>query len=379
MKGSIQKRVGARETSWYAKYDYLDPVTGKRIHRRVSASTRKECESKLRVAIAAAESGRSLTFDKQAVREFVDQWLASIEHSVRPSTHRRYSDVMRKHVIPALGTVHLSKLSPAHLQDLYTNLLKQGLSPTTVNLLHVTLHGALKQALRWGMIERNPCDLVDPPRRVTPETITWSVDQTRKVLTIGDSGEYAALWRLALMCGMRRGELLGLKWDDVDLDRGTLAVRRTLSRGSGGTWQLAEPKTASARRQIALPESCATVLRRHRLRQLEQRMALGPAWEDHNFVFTGRTGSPLHVNSMMMHFKKLITDTEVPPIRFHDLRHTCATLLLAEGVHPKIVQERLGHSDISMTLNRYSHVTPSMQRQAADTLDAALLLPTQSA
>jgi integrase len=371
MKGSIQKRVGARGTSWYAKYDYLDPVTSKRVHRRVSASTRKECESKLRVAIAAAESGRSLTFDKQAVREFVDQWLASIEHSVRPSTHRRYSDVMRKHVIPALGTVQLSKLSPAHLQDLYTNLLKQGLSPTTVNLLHVTLHGALKQALRWGMIERNPCDLVDPPRCVTPETITWSVDQTRKVLTIGDSGEYAALWRLALMCGMRRGELLGLKWDDVDLDRGTLAVRRTLSRGSGGTWQLTEPKTASGRRQIALPESCVAALRKHRLRQLEQRMALGPAWEDHGFVFTGRTGTPLHVNSMTVHFKKLITDAQVPAIRFHDLRPTCAALLLADCVHPKIVQERLGHSDISMTLNRYSHVTHDMQRAAVDTLDEA--------
>jgi integrase len=379
MKGSIQKRSGARGTTWYGKYDYLDPVTEKRVHRRVSAPTRKECESKLRAAIAAAESGRTLTSDKQTVREFVEQWLASIEHSVRPSTHRRYSDAMRSHVIPALGSVQLSKLSPPHLKDLYATRLKQGLSPTTVNHLHVTLHGALKQALRWNMIERNPCDLVDPPLRITPETITWSVDQTRKVLTMGDAGELAALWRLALICGMRRGELLGLKWDDIDLDRGTLSVRRTLSRGSGGTWHLTEPKTASGRRQIALPESCVAALRMHRLRQLERRMALGPAWEDHGFVFTGRTGAPLHVNSMTVHFKKLITDAQVPAIRFHDLRHTCATLLLAEGVHPKIVQERLGHSDISMTLNRYSHITPSMQRQAADTLDAALLLPTQSA
>ncbi len=184
MKGSIQKRVGARGTSWYAKYDHLDPVTGKRVHRRVSAPTRKECESKLRAAIAAAESGRALASDKQTVREFVAQWLASIEHSVRPSTYRRYSDIMRSHVIPTLGAVQLSKLSPPHLQDLYATRLKQGLSPTTVNHLHVTLHGALKQALRWDMIERNPCDLVDPPRRITPETITWSVDQARKVLTM---------------------------------------------------------------------------------------------------------------------------------------------------------------------------------------------------
>jgi integrase len=273
----------------------------------------------------------------------------------------------------------LTKLSPLDLQRLYTDRLVAGLSSTTVHLLHVVLHRMLKQAVRWGMVPRNVTEMVDPPRRTFPEITTWSSDQVARFLEAGDQHYLGALWRLALLTGMRRGELLGLKWDDIDLDRGTLAVRRTLSRGNGGTWQLTEPKTASGRRQIALPESCVAALRKHRLRQLEQRMALGPAWEDHGFVFTGRAGAPLHVNSMTVHFKKLITDAQVPTIRFHDLRHTCATLLLAEGVHPKIVQERLGHSDISMALNRYSHVTPSMQRQAADTLDTALLLPTQSA
>jgi integrase len=379
MKGSIQKRTGKRGVSWYGKYDYLHPLSSKRVHRRVSAPTRKECESKLRAAIAAAESGRTLATDKVTVRELADHWLASNAHTVRPSTHRRYSDLMRLHVLPVLGAVQLTKVSPVHLQGLYASRLDLGLSPTTVAQIHVTLHGAFNQAVRWGFLDRNPCTLVDPPRRTTPETNTWSLEQTRIVLAAGDTGELAALWRLALLCGIRRGELLGLKWEDVDLERGVLSVRRTLSRGNGGTWVLSEPKTASSRRQIALPETCVVALRQHRTRQLEQRLVLGPIWEDHGFVFTGRNGAPLHVNSLDAHFRRLIADAEVPKIRFHDLRHTCATLLLAEDVHPKIVQERLGHADISMTLNRYSHVMPDMQRKAADTLDAALLRPKKSA
>lgn len=169
----------------------------------------------------------------------------------------------------------------------------------------------------------------------------------------------------------RRGELLGLKWQDIDLDRGSLAVRRMLSRGKSGTWEVGRPKTASSRRSIALPESCVVALRKHRVAQNTERLRLGELCEDHGFVFTKRTGGPLNVNSMALQFEKLTTAVGLPKIRLHDLRHTSATLLMAKGVHPKIVQERLGHADISMTLNRYSHVTPDMQRLAADTLDEA--------
>lgn len=177
--------------------------------------------------------------------------------------------------------------------------------------------------------------------------------------------------RLALLCGLRRGELLGLMWEDIDLERGMLAVQRTLSRGRGGDWVLGQPKTQSGCRAIALPESCVAALRKHRAAQNSQRLRLGELWVDGGFVFTGHSGQVLHVNVLVTRFKRLIRSASLPDLRFHDLRHTSATLLLGQGVQPKIVQARLGHAGIAGTLNRYSHVTPDMQRAAADTLDAA--------
>jgi len=291
---------------------------------------------------------------------------------VRASTHRRYSDLMRLHVIPVIGGTRLNKLAPLDVQRLYVDRLRAGLSPTTVHQIHNVLHRALRQGMRWGLVTRNVTEAVDAPQPVNPECKTWDARQTAAVLAAGDATDLAALWRLALLCGMRRGELLGLSWDDLDLDRGTLAVRRTLSRGKGGTWEMGQPKTASGRRSIALPASCAGALRKHRAAQNATRLRLGELWEDHRFVFMNETGGPLHVNSLVGHFRKLIDAAGVPIIRFHDLRHTSATLLLAAGEHPKIVAERLGHSDVSITLNRYSHVTPDMQRAAADRLDAAI-------
>jgi integrase len=220
------------------------------------------------------------------------------------------------------------------------------------------------------MIPRNVAELVDAPRRTFPDVVTWKMEQVATFFAVSDEHYLAALWRLALLTGMRRGELLGLMWEDIDLDRGMLSVRRTLSRGKGGDWVLGQPKTQSGRRAIALPESCVASLRRHRAKQNSQRLRLGEVWQDSGFVFTGQQGQALHVNVLVTHFKSLIRKAGLPDLRFHDLRHTSATLLLAQGVHPKIVQERLGHADISMTLNRYSHVTPDMQRSAADTLDA---------
>lgn len=372
MKGSIEKRVGKRGTTWYGKYDFLDPATGKRVHRRVSAPTRKECDARLRAAIQTSERGGSVADERLSVRAYSDRWLAAIESTVRPATYRRYADMLRLHVLPAVGGIQVAKLSPLDLQRLYADRLAYGLSATTVHHMHAIIHRALKQAMRWGLVDRNVSEMVDSPRRVQPDVTTWNTVQVAAVLSAGDDTDLAALWRLALLTGMRRGELLGVMWEDLDLDRGMLAVRRTLSRGKGGTWELGQPKTASGRRSIALPASCVTALRKHRARQAAERLRLGPIWQDQGFVFTNETGGPVHVNSLMHYFRKLIAAADVPTIRFHDLRHTSATLLLAEGVHPKIVQERLGHADISMTLNRYSHVMPGMQRQAADTLDAAL-------
>ncbi len=373
MRGSVQKYTGKRGTSWYAVVDLPpDPATGKRRQKRVSAKTRRECETLIAELLAATNSGSSVAKDKATVAEFVDRWLEATEANVKPATARRYSDLMRLHVLPVIGGIQMQRLSALHIQELHARWREKGLSPTSCYHAHYILHRALSQAVRWRMLATNPCKLVDAPRRSTPETKTWDLAQVSAVLTAAASDDLEALWRLALLAGMRRGELLGLQWDDVDFERGTLAVRRTLSRGKGGSWELGTPKTTSGRRSIALPPSVVESLKRHRVQQLERRLALGPVWQDHGFVFTNAIGGPLHVNSLVARFGKLVAAAGVPRIRFHDLRHTSATLLLAQGVHPKIVQERLGHANIAMTLDRYSHVTMDMQRDAADALDATL-------
>lgn len=380
MKINPTKREGKRGVSWYAVVEMpADPVTGKRRQKWVSAPTKRACEEKALDILKTAQSGSTAALSNETVREFMVRWLASIEPTVRPATHRRYTDLVTGHALPIIGGVKLAKLSPLHLQQLYADRLAAGLSSTTVHHLHAVLHRALKQALRWGLVDRNVSELVDAPRRTLPDVETWDASQVAAVLAAGDRTDLAALWRLALLCGLRRGELLGLMWDDLDLDRGTLAVRRTLSRGKGGSWETGQPKSASGRRQIALPASCVAALRKHRAAQLAERLRLGPVWQDTGYVFTNATGGPLHVNALIGRYERLVKAAGVPRLRFHDMRHTSATLLLAEGVHPKIVQERLGHANISMTLDRYSHVTQGMQRQAADVLDAALARAVEAA
>lgn len=374
MKGSIQKHIAKDgAVSWYAVIDLpADPVSGKRRQKRLSAPTRRACETQVREGLERGEHGLAAESDRLTVRDYLARWLAAAESTLRPSTFRRYRDLMTLHVTPTLGSVKLAKLSPLDVQALYANRLAAGLSPTTVNQLHNVFHRALRQAVRWGLTTRNVTEMVDAPRPANPEMKTWSAADVAAVLKAGEGDDLEALWRLALLGGMRRGELMGLTWADVDFDRGALAVRRTLTRGTGGVWITGEPKTASGRRRISLPPSVVEGLRRHRLRQLERRLALGPVWEERDLVFTNESGAPLHPNALAGRFAKLIVRAGVPRIRFHDLRHTSATLMLANGEHPKVVAERLGHHDVGITLNRYSHVTPDMQRQAADRLDAML-------
>ncbi len=368
MRGYIEKRG----SSWSAIVDLPpDPVTGKRRRKRLTAPTKREVERLIASTIQAAQTGFT-DAGRVTVREFLDRWLDAAAPTLRPATRRRYADLVRLHILPTVGNVKVAKLGPADVQRLYADRLAAGLSPTSVRHVHGVLHRALDQAVRWGLLARNVTDTVDPPRRSTPEAKAWDARQVAAFLAVAGGDDLNALWRLALLAGLRRGELLGLDWTDLDLDRGTLAVRRTLSRGADSRLIAGEPKTASGRRQIALPTSAVDALRRHRLRRLELRLAAGPAHDDQGRVFTTDTGGPLHPNSLALRFRRLTEAAGLPAIRLHDLRHTCATLMLANGEHPKVVQERLGHADIAMTMNLYSHVTPDMQRHAADRLDAAI-------
>lgn len=370
MKGSIQKYVGKTSTSWYAVIDLgPDPVTGRRRQRRMSAPTKRECQVLVAAKLVEADRGQVSDGGKMTLRELCDVWLQASESSLKPSTFRRYKDTVRLHILPVLGAKQIAKLTKADVERLYNDRRKTGLSPTTVFHISGTLHRALDHAERSEWINRNVCELATTPKRATPEMQVWNADEVRAVFQASETDSLDALWRLALLTGMRRGELLGLMWSDVDMNARTLSVRRTLSRGVGGTWELGTPKSAAGRRSIALPILAVDALQRHRARQLERRLLLGPSWDPTDFVFTNETGGSLHVNTLTRKYEKLVSDARVRRIRFHDMRHTSATLLLSLGEHPKIVQERLGHASISMTLDRYSHVTKSMQQGAANAFD----------
>lgn len=348
-----------------------DPETNKRRQKWLTAATKREAEKLLAKTLHDLQTGGFIEPTKATTAEYLTHWLETIEPTVRPSSHRRFSEVIRGRVIPTVGSVPLASLSPLHVQGFYRRCLGDGLSSTTVALYHNVLHRALDQAVKWQLLIRNPCDAVDAPRESSTEMQTWTPDQTRAFLGIADTHDLRALWLLAVHTGMRRGELLALRWQDVDLDRASLAVRRTLTRGTGAL-TFGEPKSMAGRRSLALPTVCVDALRSHRIRQLERRLEFDGDWQDTDLIFERGDGSLLHPNTLLHAFERLIVAAGVPRIRFHDLRHTAATLMLANGEHPKIVQERLGHSDISMTLNRYSHVTMDMQRDAVDRLERLL-------
>jgi integrase len=363
-EGSVYRRKDGR---WAASVS-LDHGRRKAFYGK----TRQEVGRKLGAALKARQDGLPVVGERQTVAKFLESWLESTRPTVRPRTFTRYEEYVRLHVIPELGSLTLARLSPQYLQRLYANRLEAGLSPTSVAHLHAVLHRALEQAARWGLTPRNVAKLVTPPRPSRREMATLSPEQARALLQTAEGDRLEALYVLALSTGMRQGELLALRWRDVELEGGSLQVRATLQRTHDG-FQFAEPKTARSRRQVALTRAAADSLRRHRSRQLEERLQMGAAWEDNDLVFANEVGRPIEAGNLIRRsFHPLLQRAALPQVRFHDLRHTAATLALGKGVHPKMVAEMLGHSQIAVTLDLYSHVTPTMQRQAADALEAVL-------
>lgn len=363
-EGSITKRP---DGLWEARIT-LDG--GKR--KSFYARTRQEASRKLAEALRAREKGLPVTGDRQSVGEYLTNWLEVTKPTIRPRTWKRYEQYVRVQLLPTVGGVGLSKLTPQHVQTLYAKKLEEGLSTTTVHHLHQVLHRALDAALRLDLVARNVCDLVDPPRMRHHEMTTLSEEQAALLLAAAEGNRFEALYVLALATGMREGELLALRWRDVDLHGGSLQVRATLQNTVDG-FVFAEPKTALSRRRIALSKTAIEALKQHRVFQAQERLKLGPAWEDLDLVFPNSIGKPMDaVNLLKYSFYPLLKKAELPQMRFHDLRHTAATLLLGRGINPKIVSEMLGHSQIGITLGLYSHVTPHMQQQAADAMDEAL-------
>ena len=341
------------------------------------SNTQQEAIKKLKKASQQQEQGTLTIGPQHTVAQYLDYWLSVYRQKIRPRSHERYEQIIRLHLAPTLGKIKLDKLSPQHVQQLYTKKLEEGLSSNTVLVIHGMLHKALKSAMRWGILAQNVCDRVDVPREVPYEIHpTLTVEQAQRFLGAIHGHPNEALFILAITTGMRRGEIAGLKWHDIDMEHATLHVQRALTRmptTMGGGYQEAEPKTEKSRRTIALPDFAHDALKKHRERQDEIKRNAGEFWQEHDYVFCTPLGTHIHPgHDILEEFKKLLQRASLPDIRFHDLRHSAATMLLGMGVHPKIVQERLGHHDIGTTMNIYSHVLPSMQEGAIKQLNSLL-------
>ena len=338
-------------------------------------ATRKEAQAAMAKVMVSVEEKSYVAPSRLTVREYLTrEWLPAIEFTVRPTTYRSYVQHVQFHIVPHIGSLRLEKVSGATLNALYAKLAaegkldgKRGLAPRTVHHVHVCLHRACKDAVRWGRLPRNPVDAADPPRVAGPggrEMKTWSAAQVRAFLEATKDDRLYPLWRLFCLTGMRRGEVLGVRWDDLDLEAGRLSVRRSLIP-LGEEVIVSEPKTARGRRSIALDADTVEVLKLQAARQLVEQQESGDAWIDSGYLCTKEDGQPYHPEVVSRRFRQAVKRAMLPMIRPHDLRHTHATLALQAGIHPKVVSERLGHASISITLDTYSHAIPALQEEAA--------------
>ncbi|PLS87636.1 MAG: site-specific integrase [Actinobacteria bacterium] len=341
--------------------------------RYVGGKTREEVRRKLVKAMADRDGGLVFDAGSLTVGEYLDRWLSDcVKGTVRESTFERYGYVVRPHIKPTLGQIKLKSLTTAHVRGFYREKLDAGLSPATVHKMHVVLHKALDQAVADGMISRNVTDALKLPRIDREEINPLTAEEANRLIEAARGDRLEALYVLAVHSGLRQGELLALRWEDLDLEARTLRVRRTLT-WAGGKHSLTEPKTKKSRRTVRLTTGAVAALRDHLKRQLSEMDRLGSLYQNGNLVFANEIGGIVNPSNLRNRsFAKLLERAGLNGVRFHDLRHTCATLLLSKNVNPKIVSEMLGHANIAITLDTYSHVLPDMQEKAARAIEEAL-------
>ena len=357
-----------RGDSWRVMESYEGPDGKYHLKTRTAHSS---AEAKLISAQFKLEIGRGQYSEpsKMPIKTHLEQWLDGIQTTVSPRTHELYDYICHKHLIPGFGNVPLCQLKPQRIQTLYADKLKQGLSPRTVQLQHVCLHKSLDNAVKVGLIPRNPCDQVDQPRVERHAMHTMTEDNVTQFLNEARKGEYYTLFFLLLFTGMRRGEALSLRWGDIDLTGAQLSINRNMQCIKGKI-SYKSPKTASSRRQIDLSPNTCTVLRLHKEFQEDTKKRLkGPKVTNDDLVFWHPNGSPYLPDGITHAWMRLTARCGLSGIRLHDARHTHATLLLKAGVNVKVIQERLGHANFSTTMNLYAHVSPGMQKEAASRFD----------
>jgi integrase len=378
MKGHVRKRG----SKWCFVLDIgTDPTTGKRKQKWFSGfKTKKEAEKAMIDKMHELEQGMYVEPSKTTIKEYFEQWLEDYAKSaLRPTSFQTYYTLIHQHIIPSIGHITLQQLQPMHLQRFYNEQLqrgrvdgKGGLSSQSVVKLHVIIKSALGHAVKWQLINRNVADLADPPAIRKRDIITLEADEVTHFLELAKESRYYIAFLLAISTGLRRGEILGLRWKDIQFEEKRASIQKNLVVVKG-TPLLQEPKTKGSKRSISLPTTTVDALRKYKKVQAQEKLKQGALYQDNDLIVTTRFGTPVNPRHLLRSFYNLIKKANLPSIRFHDLRHTHATLMLQQGVHPKIVSERLGHSNTRITMDIYSHVLPSMQEEAVDQFEEMFL------
>jgi len=415
-EGCIVKRPDGR---WVARVD-LGWENGKRRRKAFYGKTRREAAGKLTKALGKVQQGGTFADERQTVAQFLERWLEHKRTRLRPRAWATYEQAIRLHLVPGLGKIALAKLTPPHVDQWFRQHQEKGASARNIRYARTVFRAALNQARKWRLVSDNVAALVDVPRHRAKEIQPLTPEQARTLLQSVKGHRLGALVSVATALGLRLGEALGLRWEDVDTDTGLLRVRQALERSGGDSairrslilkrhenrkrlaeapkrsaerrevrrelealrkqWRtvrttltLTEPKSVRSRRTIRMPQVVVSALKAHRKAQLKERLAAGGEWKDSGLAFTTPIGTALDPRNVTREFQSMLSEAEVPRVRFHDLRHTAATLLLAQGVDPRTIMETLGHSQISLTLNTYSHVLPALQASAAAKMNAILI------
>jgi integrase len=372
MKGSVRKPRTAGGT-WSYRLDLGIDTAGRREQKQVGGfRTKKAAQAALNEALAGLQRGTYVAPSRQTVAGFLEAWIDGARSELAITAWTNYREIIRRYVVPYVGAKRLVDLSPLDVKAMHAALLDHGrkdgtaLAAASVQLAHRVLHRALADAVRWNLIPTNPASNVRVPKGERMEMSVWTAEEASTFLDTVADDRLAALWTVALHTGLRRGELAGLRWKDVDLDAATLTVAQQRTTADNQVVVMA-PK-AKSQRQLLLAPATVSALDAHRKCQRAERLALRPAWTNTGYVFVDEAGEPYHPQRLLKMFEQAIRRAGVPSIRLHDLRHTMATLALQAGVHPKVVQEQLGHSAINVTLDIYSHVPQAVRRESAATI-----------
>ncbi len=367
----MTKRRGNNEGSLYHRKDGLwcaqISLGGRRLTKY--AKTQKECREWIKETISKIDGGLTFEATQLTLERFFELWLNGKELSRRPGTVDNYRKITNSYILPKMGQMRLQEIQPTHIKQLYLVLKKEGKGARSVQAVHVVLHCALKQAVREGLLGRNPLDAVDRPRVEQTEFQVLTEEQARQLLAVASESLFETVFHLALITGMRKGELLGLKWSDLDPTKGTIFIQRQLQYLKPDGYILVPPKTKAGRRQLKLGQSMLAQLEKHRIHQELLKATAADKWQENDLIFTSSIGTYMDQSKVSKEFKRLLKKAGLPNLRFHDLRHTSLSLLLEMGTPVNTVQRRAGHSKASVTVDVYGHAMAGSQNQAADRMD----------